>query len=88
MLVVTFEVTFLRFLKLFGTNSLRVVQSGLFCMKDGAKYYMVYFIVLKRLELKTIVTCFELPANLHLLAFFKLYWHLIAYYRSNLVCFA
>ena len=48
---------------------LKSLKLGLFSMKLGTQHYLVCIIVLKWLELKTIVICLELHAKLQFLAF-------------------
>ena len=44
---------------------------GLFCMKPCKQHNLVYIIVLKWLELKTIIICLKLYSKLRILPFFK-----------------
>ena len=44
---------------------------GLFCMEHVTQHNSVYIIVLKWLELKTIIICLKLRSKLRILPFFK-----------------
>ena len=44
---------------------------GLFCMKHGTQHDLVYIIMLKWLELKTIIISLKLRSKLRILPFFK-----------------
>ena len=54
---------FFSLFKLLGTFSHRVVQIGMFDIKNGTHHYLVYIIVVKWLESKTIDICMILRAK-------------------------
>ena len=69
-----FEVCF----SVLDTFSHKVVQIGLFDIKNGTHHYLVYIIVLKWLESKTIIICLILRAKLRFWGFFSVLgnlWH-------------
>ena len=57
-------------------------------MKLGIQNYFVYVVVLKWLELVTIVICLKLRAKFPFQGFFLRFWHFLAQIGSNLICLA
>ena len=64
------KLRFRGFFSVLHTFSLKVVQIGLFDIKNRPHHYLVYIIVLKWLESKTIVICLILRAKLRFRGFF------------------
>ena len=52
---------------------IKEIKLGLLCTKLGTQHYMVYIIVLKRLELKIIVMCQKLSVKLRFYGFLSFF---------------
>ena len=75
------------FFSFFVSFSHKVVQTWFVWHEICTQHYLVYIILLKWLELKTLVICLKLRAKF-LLKNFKFFWHFLTLSYSNLVYLA
>ena len=61
------------FKKLLVLSRIKWFKLCFFATKHDTQHYFIYFTVLKRLELKTIVVCFKLRAKLHFWGFISVF---------------